>query len=92
MSILPVPKLDPREYHAFLTLPNNDFPKTFKEWERYIGNKSDKHAFQWKPPGDIQEVKINPSEFTAYCRATKSKCTVEAVERLAAEKSTGERK
>jgi hypothetical protein len=71
-------KLDPREYQAFLTLPDNDFPKIIEEWEHYIRNKSDEERLKWHPNGHVEEVQINPREFAAYCRATNAKCTLEA--------------
>ena len=39
MAVFFLPKIGPENYPIFLTIEANDFPKTFKEWERMMLQK-----------------------------------------------------
>jgi hypothetical protein len=88
MAIFFLPKIRPENYPIFLAIEANDFPKTFKEWERVMLQKKDNFLLQWADSA-ITNVEINPGKFIEYCRVTKPKSTLEAILRLATEKGTG---
>jgi hypothetical protein len=89
MSSAWLPEIGPENYPAFLTIPANDFPKTFKEWDRMLSRKSDDLQLQFHPHGGIINVKINPGEFIEHCRTTRPKSTLEALFRFAIKKGGG---
>jgi hypothetical protein len=92
MAIDFIPKIRPENYPIFLGIPANDFPKTFKEWERMMLQKKDDFLLRWGTSDpSITNVEINPGEFIEYCRTTKPKSTLEAILRLALEKGMGQR-
>ncbi len=88
MAVFFLPKIGPENYPIFLTIEANDFPKTFKEWERMMLQKKEDLLFRWAD-SSITHVEINPGKFIKYCGVTKPNSTLEAILRLATEKVAG---
>jgi hypothetical protein len=92
MSTLFAPKIAEGHYPLFVALSKSDFPETFKMWEGMQFRRNLEHEIKFTPPGEIREIEVNPREFSRYCRANGSDCTLQALYRLVAEKGGRESK
>jgi hypothetical protein len=81
-----------QDYQSFRVLPKNDFPETFEMWARAQRQQKDHHCLEFHPHGVAIDVEVNVAEFIAYCAATQSNPTMQAIGGLASEKGGRENK
>ena len=89
MSIIAMATITPKNYQAFRRLIKNDLPEFIETWRGSRSRKRADHLRKFSPHGDVREIEISLDEFTAYCDRTCANYTLEALDRLAAEKAFG---
>lgn len=86
MATICFPTIKQNDFETFRRLINEDFPNTYDEWLDLARKKGDKFA---ESGNTIEDVEIEPNEFSRFLRTTGTSPDLQSLWQLAHDKGVG---